>query len=375
MSENNRLQTSRPRILSVDFWRGFALLSIFVNHVPGNAFANFTHHRFGFSDAAEAFVLLAGVAAALAYLPKFRAGKVAETSFRIGRRVVQIYAAHILLIVACGAIVANTVLRTGDTRFLEAINFHLVLYDPLGALIGIAGLGVQPGYLNILPLYIVILAAAPLYLLIARISMPLLLALSGTLYFAAQLFSWHFWHFPVASPWFLNPLCWQFLFVIGIALGDLVRDGRNIATSRTVFVFACIYLVFAAACLLLGLWPGWQPKWVPEFFWAMDKTNLIVPRLLHVLALAYVVAYLPVETWLRRTRAALPLIVVGRHALPIFCLGTVLSIAAQMVRAEAGPSLLLDSALISGGILAQFILAGVLEWHRTGHMIPVAARV
>ena len=51
---------------AVDFWRGFALLTIFINHVPGNAFEPFTYSHFSISDAAELFVFLAGWAIALA---------------------------------------------------------------------------------------------------------------------------------------------------------------------------------------------------------------------------------------------------------------------------------------------------------------------
>src|SRR3954447_16739027 len=51
---------------AIDFWRGFALLTIFINHVPGNAFEPFTYSHFSISDAAELFVFLAGWAIALA---------------------------------------------------------------------------------------------------------------------------------------------------------------------------------------------------------------------------------------------------------------------------------------------------------------------
>jgi hypothetical protein len=44
----------------IDFWRGFALLTIFVDHVPGLWFESYTMRQFGLSDAAELFVFLAG---------------------------------------------------------------------------------------------------------------------------------------------------------------------------------------------------------------------------------------------------------------------------------------------------------------------------
>ena len=48
------------RIDGVDFWRGFGLLTIFIDHVPENVFQHVTQQNFGFSDAAELFVFLSG---------------------------------------------------------------------------------------------------------------------------------------------------------------------------------------------------------------------------------------------------------------------------------------------------------------------------
>ena len=46
---------------AVDFWRGFALVTIFVNHVPGIFFERYTFREYSLSDSAELFVFLAGV--------------------------------------------------------------------------------------------------------------------------------------------------------------------------------------------------------------------------------------------------------------------------------------------------------------------------
>ena len=45
---------------AIDFWRGLALVTIFINHVPGNTFERYTYSQYGISDAAELFVFLAG---------------------------------------------------------------------------------------------------------------------------------------------------------------------------------------------------------------------------------------------------------------------------------------------------------------------------
>src|SRR6266849_5273136 len=47
----------------VDFFRGIALLIIFVDHIPENVFALITLRNFGFSDAAEIFIFLSGYSA------------------------------------------------------------------------------------------------------------------------------------------------------------------------------------------------------------------------------------------------------------------------------------------------------------------------
>ena len=45
---------------AVDFWRGFALVSIFINHIPGIWYERLTHRNVSISDSAELFVFLAG---------------------------------------------------------------------------------------------------------------------------------------------------------------------------------------------------------------------------------------------------------------------------------------------------------------------------
>ena len=55
----SRVKTTRAPN-EIDFWRGIALVSIFMNHIPGLWYEQFTHKNFGYTDSAELFVLLAG---------------------------------------------------------------------------------------------------------------------------------------------------------------------------------------------------------------------------------------------------------------------------------------------------------------------------
>ena len=61
------------RDVRVDFCRGLALIFIFLDHIRDNRFALLTMHKYGLSDAAEVFVLLAGFSSALAYGPTVEA--------------------------------------------------------------------------------------------------------------------------------------------------------------------------------------------------------------------------------------------------------------------------------------------------------------
>ena len=55
------------RDLRIDACRGIALWFIFLDHVPNNIGTWLTLRNYGFSDAAEIFMLVSGVTCALAY--------------------------------------------------------------------------------------------------------------------------------------------------------------------------------------------------------------------------------------------------------------------------------------------------------------------
>src|ERR1700740_176107 len=82
------------RDLRLDFFRGLALLFIFIDHIPNNFLSNVTLHTVAFCDAAEVFVFISGYAAALAYGRLLDQG-LAVAAAHIYHRVWQLYVAHI----------------------------------------------------------------------------------------------------------------------------------------------------------------------------------------------------------------------------------------------------------------------------------------
>jgi len=357
---------SSPRYASLDFWRGLALLTIFVNHVPGNPAERFTHKNFGFSDAAEGFVLLAGVAAAIAYLPRMTAGAMARQTVRIGLRMWTLYVSHIVVIALCGAAIAYGVMATGDVRLLEATQFDQIIGAPLESWVGVATLGLQPAYLNILPLYIVLLAFTPLLLCLVAIDGRLALAASATVYVVAQMTGATLPSYPGVDAWYFNPLTWQFLFTVGLCAGAVLVRGGTVTVPGWVTALAVGYVLAALAWTQTGFYNPHDLSPLPRFVWDFDKTNLSLPRLLHVLALGVIIMALPLERWIRSAPAAWPFVLLGRNALPVFCTGTVLAIAVVPLRASELGHPSLDFLIVPGGIAVQLMLAWILEWYRVG---------
>jgi hypothetical protein len=87
------------RDLRLDFFRGLALIFIFVDHIPDNLVGYFTLANIVFSDAAEIFVFLSGYTAALVFgVILVQQG----TTFAIAqvlKRCWTLYVAHIFLFV------------------------------------------------------------------------------------------------------------------------------------------------------------------------------------------------------------------------------------------------------------------------------------
>jgi hypothetical protein len=137
---------------------------------------------------------------------------------RLGGRALQIYAAQILIGSIALAMLAAAAYALDNPLLLEWHNAAIVFQDPAHAQIGLVLLTHQLGYFDILPLYVVLMLAAPAIALIDRFARPLLLPLSLALYFASLTVPFTAPTWPVAGQWFFNPFTWQAIFVLGFAL-------------------------------------------------------------------------------------------------------------------------------------------------------------
>ena len=354
----------RPRDTRIDVIRAVALITIFVNHVPGNPFEPLTSKNFGFSDAAEAFVLISGMSAAMAYGMKFQAGSSLLTTLKAWRRAGVLYMAQLGTTMATLGVFAFFALYFEAPALLDKINIAPVMEDTAQSLVGIVTFGHQLGYNNILSMYAAVLLLLPAMLLIGRHSVGLMVAVSGTIWFLAGFYRVGPPAFPNEGTWFLNPLSWQFLFVIGLAAMMHVKRGGRLPRQPWLIAAAGAYLLLSFLWVRIPLWNIDASFGMPMVLTGFDKTYLSGPRLLHVVCAAYLISVLPWISEVARRSADNPLAVMGRQALPVFVTGTILSMVAQAWRHVHGTAPMSDAAIVTGGILAQFAIAYYIEWYR-----------
>ncbi|NBE06872.1 OpgC family protein [Paragemmobacter ruber] len=360
-----------PRL---DVFRGICLVMIFVNHVPGTVFEDFTTRNFGFSDAAEGFVLMSGIAAGLAYSNDFRdrSMRLWTGLARVWRRVWTLYLVHILTTFAALAIAAAVALWLGNAEVLFENQMKWVWTDPLRTLVGLVILTHQFGYVNILPLYLTLLAITPVLLFVAWRAPLWLLAASILVWLVAGLYHLGPPNFPTQGVWFFNPLTWQLIFIIGLLTGVALKDGRRfVPVRRWLQIASGLLVVYAAFSVQIPavskatghtLWLAKETFHLPWNITAFDKTYVTAPRLLHILALAY---FLSSFAFIRRAcahRLAAPFELLGRQALPVFALGSVLCIGLQGVKHVTGVNILADAAILAVGLGLQFALAAARQY-------------
>lgn len=352
----------------IDVIRGLALLVIFINHMPGNVVAAYMPHNFGFSDAADAFVLLSGISATLAYGNLIERRGVAIGALKLWARLWTLYIAHIaVFIIVCG-VVAAAVTRTQNPLYLEAINIQPFFNDTFEAVTNALTLRYQPYYLDILPLYIVLLAAFPAIYFGVRVSPAATLVFSVVLWQGAVLFGLNL---PNAgsSGWFFNPFAWQVVFTIGVIIGRAAQLGIAAPKLRWIDAAAVAFLLFALVVKLSFGNPfgvAALNEWIDSVQLGSDKTNLAWSRILHAAALTWLaIRWLPAGSALLSNAVGRGIAAIGRHSLDVFCVGTVLSIIGQIILAETAFALGAQLLVCLSGVTLLAGLGIFLSWYQS----------
>ena len=364
------------RDLRLDFFRGLALWFIFIDHVPSSTIGRLTFRNFGFSDATEIFVFVSGYSAMLAYGSIAQKSGFARATASVLRRVWQIYLAHLILFIFFVAQVAYVSANFDNPMFAEEMNVGPLLERPDVILLQAVLLRFKPVNMDVLPLYIALLAAFPA-ILWAMLRAPLAALLGSILlYLAARQFGWNLAAYPEGG-WFFNPFAWQILFVLGAYCAATRRSGfwRRLQPA-TFGSLAAVYLVFAFAIVLTWHYPpftAWVPAWLNAWLYPIDKTNLDMLRLAHFLATAYlsVLIVSPDVKWLQNPLLT-PVLLCGRQSLHVFCVGVFLSFGAHFILASVGGGSFAEVLVSVAGILIMIGVAGLADWYKQAEKGPVA---
>ena len=369
-----------PRDMRLDFFRGLSLFFIFIDHIPENGLAYFTLRSVAFNDAAEVFIFISGYTAALVYGQSLREKGALFATAQIYRRVWQLYVAHIFLFMIFTAEVSYTILVLQNSLYSEELRVADFLQEPHLAIIRALMLSFQPTFLDILPLYIVLLATFPLVIILLARFRILPIVLSGIVYAMTLQHGWAFHTRPSHEVWFFNPFAWQFLFVIGATAGYARISGARLPTglwlSRIAMALAAFFAVVNFSWTLHWIYDPFPPLFARSLWsLSLDKTNLAPLRLLSFLALAIATVHIvrPDSRFLH-SRWAWPAVLCGQQSLYVFCVGILLSVLGHFLLAEWSGGLLMQVAVNIGGIGIMISIAAILEWFKTASRRPQANR-
>ncbi len=351
-----------------DVLRGFFLVLMAINHVPW-ALWYLTQQSLGFVTAAEGFVLLAGLLVGLIYTRKFKTlGKSATTRLLV-RRAGVVYFAHALCLL--GAFAWVWLYWWFADRGHPPIGSPWIFQErPWEALAASFLLLMQPGLLDVLPMYFGFLLLTPMVLRqLMRGRMLGVLIGCGL--------CWGFTNLFIPSHPIVTGLVdtsafnfgsWQLLYVLGLIAGHLAAEGRTPAWMNP-GPRAALGLL-AVALLLALLRHGVIPHGLSAAVWEglTNKNDLAPLRLLNVAVLALLLRH-----WVLRRACAgapdglrcAPLALLGRHSLSVFSTHVVVALVIiglpwQFEWTRWGPwvaPVILVAAMFGAALLAEGLAA------------------
>jgi hypothetical protein len=373
------------RQAELDWLRGLMLVLMTVTHVP-TWFGAHLGQPFGFVSAAEGFVFLSAFLVGSVYSNMARKrGFEAMRRAALGRAA-KVYAAHVALLLFLFFVLVPFAVSHGSHAITDLASFYVE--RPRVALVASFALGYNPPLLDILPMYVLFIAASPSLIAFgSRRGWGRLLAVSAALWLFAQLGGGRHlyesiaqlveWPVPYAQTGAFSLLAWQLLWLVGLRAGTLKAEARTTGQATPPWppglVFGAIALaaIFFVVRHVTGQVPSATHASLNALF---DKWNLGPLRLANFAVLAIIAVHWRsvLAAWAARSMIA----TLGRVSLTVFtahlvlCLA-ILATAGEMLAASASVEGL---ALVAGTLVTLYAVARVaLAGERTLRLPVVAA--
>jgi hypothetical protein len=370
------------RDLRLDLFRGLANWLIFFGHIPHSLLAWLTIRNYGFSDGADLFVFISGYTATLVYARMMLERGFVIGATRLWKRVWQIYVAQLLLFLFYTASIHHAAHGFDLPRLMDEFNVAFLIDRPTEILAQAITLRFKPVNLDVLPLYIVLMAAFPFVLWLMLRQPDAVMLASLVLYVAARHYHWDLASWPTGV-WYFDPFTWQFLFMLGawLVLGGAVRL-KAVAHARWSLWLSIAFLVFAFAMTLSEPIPALRvlfPEALRGLFVPNDKTYLAPYRVAHLAAfIVLVVHFMPKEWHGLEWPVFKPLIKCGQHSLEVFCVGVYLAFVAHFILITFSDSVPMQLAVGFGGLAIMVTVAWYRAWSKDvdrpiPRLVPVSA--
>jgi hypothetical protein len=344
------------RDLRIDFFRGFALWCMLIDHMIKSWLRGITLKEYGFCDGAELFVLLSGLSAGIVYHRVMVRDGLGAAWLKIARRIIAIYRAHLILFVLFIAEVGMLVAWLNPPSFLQFLTLDRFSAQPFRSVVNSVLLGSQPKFFEILPLYIVLLSLLVVTLPLLRWP-RLLLGGSVSLYVATRVFSLGLGSW--TAPWFFNPLAWQVIFMIGVTSPYILKSRSYWRGWDWLAVLYSLFSLFESHTKHLN---GHVPAALLIHF-EVDKSAVHPFRLSAIVSLGWLAwRYIPATANWLRSRWAGPLVLLGQHSLGVFSSSILISVFGEAILfTHSG---WISQILVQGlGSLALVGVAAVLAWN------------
>lgn len=361
------MSAASERDRAIDILRGFALVTITINHLTGFAFSRGsigmafpTLSHWGFSSAAEIFFLVSGYLVGAVYLRDDRLDRfVHRMVTRAGRLYLYNMLLFLMILPICWL----------SPELARLSFFRYFIEGGPAAWASFALLYLQPYCLEILAAYSLLMLAAPIFAWGLVRKPAVALALSLILYIGAYHLYWL--KLPGGTPggdwrWNFSPASWQFLFFGAMAAGRyrladrlkalFLADWRWFAAAAA--LFATLTAIFVAQTAL-------APVGLDFWVWGQSKVRAGPVRILHAMSVCWVVlGALWLWPGLQKGWIGRHVAMIGSCSLQAFVASVMISYAAGLIWVEFAPTYRGYMLLCVASVVALGVFVRIYEMAR-----------